>query len=123
MRLDGEQGNPLEPRRPRRYTQGLRGPQAVAETQAHQRREVHYQGTVQGVGFRYTVRRIAGRFAVDGYVRNLPDGRVLLVAEGPPQELDRFLEAVHTTMGRCIDDVHETVSQATGQLQQFEIRY
>jgi len=95
----------------------------VAETQAHQRREVHYQGMVQGVGFRYTVRRIAARFGVDGYVRNLPDGRVLLVAEGPLQELDRFLEAVRTTMGRYIDEVHEAVGPATGQLQHFEIRY
>ena len=47
-----------------------------------EQREVYYQGRVQGVGFRYAVRSLARRFAVDGFVRNLSDGRVELVAEG-----------------------------------------
>ena len=43
---------------------------------------VHYSGRVHGVGFRATVRHIACGFDVTGSVRNLPDGRVELVAEG-----------------------------------------
>ena len=43
---------------------------------------MYFSGHVQGVGFRYTTRSVASRFAVTGYVRNLPDGRVELVAEG-----------------------------------------
>ena len=50
-----------------------------------------FRGTVQGVGFRYTVRQIAAEFAVTGYVKNLPDGTVEMVAEGEIRELKRFV--------------------------------
>ena len=87
-----------------------------------QRREVHYQGMVQGVGFRYTTRHIAARFTVTGYVRNLPDGRVLLVAEGQPEELDRFLASVAQVLGRYVDQTRQTVHPATGEFAGFDIR-
>ena len=45
-------------------------------------KRVLFQGHVQGVGFRYATHGLAQRFAVAGYVRNLADGRVELVAEG-----------------------------------------
>ena len=51
-------------------------------------REIHYSGHVQGVGFRATAYSIASGLAVTGYVRNLPDGRVQLVAEGAANQLD-----------------------------------
>ena len=53
-----------------------------------EQREVYYSGRVHGVGFRYTVRSLASRLAVSGFVKNLPDGRVHLVVEGPPGEID-----------------------------------
>jgi len=87
-----------------------------------ERREVYYQGMVQGVGFRYTTRRIAARFAVTGYVQNLPDGRVFLLAEGPPQELDGFLKAVAGAMGHFIRHTEERARPASGRFQQFHIR-
>lgn len=40
-------------------------------------------GRVQGVGFRYAAVRQAQSATLSGYVRNLPDGRVEVVAEGP----------------------------------------
>jgi acylphosphatase len=46
-----------------------------------ERRRVHYSGRVQGVGFRFTSQRLAERYAVTGYVRNLPDGRVLAAVQ------------------------------------------
>ena len=49
-------------------------------------REVYYAGNVQGVGFRYTARCAAAGLDVTGFVRNLPDGRVHLVVEGPPRD-------------------------------------
>ncbi len=67
-------------------------------------KRVLYRGEVQGVGFRYTTRRIAGGFAVDGTVRNLPDGRVELVAEGEAGEVERFLAAVAQRMANHIAD-------------------
>jgi len=56
--------------------------------------QVFYSGRVQGVGFRYAVRRLASGFEVTGAVRNLPDGRVELLAEGSQDELDAFRQAI-----------------------------
>ena len=56
--------------------------------------QVFYEGHVQGVGFRYTVKQIAKGFEVVGWIRNLSDGRVELQASGDPVEISAFLEAV-----------------------------
>lgn len=56
---------------------------------------VHYDGRVQGVGFRWTVKNLAREYDVAGTVRNLPDGRVELVAQG--DEAGEFLEAIRTS--------------------------
>jgi acylphosphatase len=74
-----------------------------------QTRQVHYEGHVQGVGFRYTTLQVAKAFAVTGTVQNLPDGRVLLVAQGEAQELSAFLEAVHERLKPHIRGVHAQV--------------
>jgi acylphosphatase len=58
-------------------------------------RHVFYEGRVQGVGFRYTVRQIATGYDVTGWIRNLPDGRVEMLAAGEPEELAAFLQAIH----------------------------
>jgi acylphosphatase len=55
---------------------------------------VFYEGHVQGVGFRFTVRHIAKGFDVTGWVRNLPDGRVELQATGDEEEVRAFLDQV-----------------------------
>lgn len=95
----------------------------MTDPSVQQRREIYFQGRVQGVGFRYTTRQIAASFQVTGYVRNLPDGRVLLVAAGTPSELDRFWEAIETHLGRYIYGRQEAVYPDNGQFQRFEIRY
>jgi acylphosphatase len=58
-------------------------------------RHVFYEGRVQGVGFRYGVRQIATGFDVTGWVRNLPDGRVEMLAAGEKDEVEAFLQAIH----------------------------
>jgi len=55
------------------------------------RLSVHFEGHVQGVGFRHSTRRLATGYEVTGEVRNLPDGRVELLAEGEEEELRAFL--------------------------------
>ncbi len=50
-----------------------------------------YQGIVQGVGFRYTVHRLATGLGLCGWVRNLSDGRVEMKVEGPREAIDEFL--------------------------------
>ena len=87
------------------------------------RQTVHFSGTVQGVGFRFTTRQIAQGFDVVGRVRNLRDGRVELVAEAPEPEIDRFLAAIRERMGGYISDAHTTSLSATGEFTSFEIAF
>ncbi len=56
--------------------------------------QIFYSGNVQGVGFRYTVKSVATGFEITGAVRNLLDGRVEVVAEGTPNELEAFRQAI-----------------------------
>jgi acylphosphatase len=93
-----------------------RGPSA-------QRRTVVYAGRVQGVGFRYSAQTIAHRYTVSGYVRNQPDGRVELVAEGEPHELDAFLGEVRERFFGHIRDERSDVQPATGEFTGFDIRH
>jgi acylphosphatase len=85
--------------------------------------QIYYSGRVQGVGFRYTVRQIAHGYDVVGYVRNLPDNRVELVAEGEEAELKRFLNEV-ATGDLSVYIRHATVdwSAPTGGFREFSIR-
>jgi acylphosphatase len=87
-----------------------------------EQREVWYTGHVQGVGFRYTTLAIARRFAVTGFVRNLADGRVHMLAEGASDELDGFLLEISSRMGHFVRDVQEERRPATGQYRSFDIR-
>lgn len=88
------------------------------------RRRVLYSGRVQGVGFRFTSQRLACDHAVGGYVRNLPDGRVELVAEGDRAEVDALLEAVRRRMQDEIRDV-EVIDEPPDDppLHEFSIRH
>jgi acylphosphatase len=69
------------------------------------RRRYLFTGRVQGVGFRYTTQRLAGNHPVSGYVRNLDDGRVEVVAEGDPAVLGGFVAAISETFARHIRDI------------------
>jgi acylphosphatase len=56
--------------------------------------QLFYEGSVQGVGFRWSIRHIAKGFDVTGWVRNLRDGRVELQVNGEENEVRAFLDAV-----------------------------
>ena len=80
-----------------------------------------FSGHVQGVGFRYSTRQIAARLNLSGWVRNLSDGRVEAVIEGPATSLEQFVtEIVESTHGH-VTDIDRTVSDATGEFSDFEI--
>ncbi|MDP8264916.1 MAG: acylphosphatase [Candidatus Aceula lacicola] len=52
---------------------------------------IFYSGVVQGVGFRYTTQRIALGLSLCGWVRNLSDGRVEVLAEGPKEKIEQLI--------------------------------
>jgi acylphosphatase len=83
-----------------------------------------YSGHVQGVGFRYTVRSLTNGFDVTGTVRNLPDGRVELTAEGTAEELSAFLQAIRDSeVGRFIRQEQTNWSDAINEFRGFEITH
>jgi acylphosphatase len=83
---------------------------------------VFYSGRVQGVGFRVTVRRLACGYDVTGVVRNLPDGRVELVAEGTRAELEAFLAAIdESELSGFIAKKNESWQEAQINLRGFAI--
>ncbi len=86
------------------------------------RMRILFSGRVQGVGFRYTTRRIAVSFKVAGFVRNLQGGDVELVAEGSEQELVGLLHAIRSSgPGRHITREHLRWGVATGEYETFRI--
>jgi len=88
-----------------------------------QRVEVVYKGYVQGVGFRYTARRVAAEVGIVGFARNQMDGTVLTVAEGDKVSLDAFLGYINEEMSGYIRDTKINWQPATGQFNSFEIRF
>jgi acylphosphatase len=87
-----------------------------------QRWHIFFEGRVQGVGFRYTARQTARRQAIGGWVKNLPDGRVEMVAEGPPAGLREFVDGLCEAMAGYVRDYTVDKSPATGEFAKFEIR-
>jgi acylphosphatase len=86
------------------------------------RMQVLYSGTVQGVGFRYTVKSVASGFELTGTVRNLPDGRVELEAEGARDELEAFRQALRESgLEHFIRKEEVRWSEPTSEFRGFEI--
>jgi len=86
--------------------------------------QVFYEGNVQGVGFRYSVRQIAKGFDLTGSVRNLPDGRVELLATGEEDEVRAFVEAIGQSELRAhIKKQSEAPLDQAPVFRGFEIRY
>ena len=85
------------------------------------RLEAHFAGRVQGVGFRYTTRQIAQGFTVTGQVRNLPDGRVRVVAEGAETEVQEFIREIQSQMMQYIKETTTTPLAGPPEFRDFHI--
>ena len=88
-----------------------------------QQMHVYYEGRVQGVGFRYSVLMVARGFEVTGWIRNLADGRVELVAEGDKLEVCNFVAALEEEMRGYIVRPEKVISEATGEFPSFKIAF
>jgi acylphosphatase len=95
---------------------------ALVPSTTTSRTTVHYSGHVQGVGFRYTVVETARGYEVTGFVQNLTDGRVLLVAEGETREIEGFLSAIVERMSGYIRKAERSDALGERQHRGFTIR-
>ncbi len=81
-------------------------------------------GRVQGVGFRHFTMQQARRLGVDGWVRNESDGSVRVVAEGPKDALDQFLDRLKKGPSTArVESVKADRSSSTGAFSGFSVRY
>ncbi len=89
------------------------------------KRQIHIfiRGSVQGVGFRFTTEGIAKDLGVVGWVRNLGDGRVEIIAEADTEILKEFLERINKYFSRYIQDVDIEWRSATDEFKDFEISF
>lgn len=87
------------------------------------RLSVRVFGVVQGVGFRFWTMGKADELALKGVVRNLDDGSVSIVAEGPEPQIHKLLDWLRSenAPGR-VERVEETISAADGSFGDFRAR-
>jgi acylphosphatase len=82
----------------------------------------YFTGRVQGVGFRYSALQVAREFEVSGYVSNLPDGRVIVEAEGAKDEVDAFITAVEERMHGYVRKLDRLASVREPHFSGFSIK-
>ena len=88
--------------------------------QAH----IFVHGRVQGVGFRYNVRRRAAALALKGYVRNLVDGRVEILARGSRERLGKFIGFMKNNPGiSYVVKLDIDWEEPLGELEDFRIKF
>ena len=82
---------------------------------------VYYSGRVQGVGFRFTAVDLAESLGITGWVTNLSDGRVEILAEGEENSLKNFLDKIRDGFSVYIRDTQIDWKPATGEFSDFTI--
>ena len=91
---------------------------------ANQRLNAIVHGRVQGVGFRFFVLQQAVALGLTGWVRNMADGMVEVLAEGETVRLQEFLAALYEgPEAAFVRDVKFQYNIATGEFRDFDIRY
>lgn len=81
----------------------------------------YFSGRVQSVGFRYTAYDIAQNLNLTGFVCNLPDGRVELLAQGDVKNLEKLLAELKQNFPDAVTEIFW--SQKTKNYHQFKIEY
>jgi acylphosphatase len=96
--------------------------QADEDSPVLRRLEARIRGRVQGVGYRYGAIQAAGALTLSGWVRNLPDGSVELVAEGPREALEELLTWCRRgPRSARVEALEARFVPATGEFQGFDL--
>jgi len=85
------------------------------------RAHIHFCGTVQGVGFRYTCLSFAQQLSLTGWVKNLSDGSVEAVVEGPREKIEELLSRLEGQFGSFIRNQHIEWGEDRGEFHRFSI--
>ena len=93
------------------------------ENVARKRCVVRYEGSVQGVGFRFNAVRQTAGLSLHGYVRNEPDGSVLMDVEGTALDVNRLLKRIKADMQDNIEAIQVDEGPLTGVTDGFNIRH
>lgn len=81
-------------------------------------------GRVQGVNYRFFTRKIANMLGIKGWVRNLPDGRVEIVAEGKEDAIEKFIDFLREgPIAARVDNVDINEEKFKNEFEDFEIRF
>lgn len=85
---------------------------------------VWVSGHVQGVSFRFYTRDLANQFGVNGWIKNLPDGRLEAVFEGEETEVNRIVEFCRKGPGGAhVTDVNIQNEQFLSEFKKFDIAF
>lgn len=85
-------------------------------------KNIRITGRVQGVGFRYSARQVAGELGIKGYIRNLPDGAVYIEAEGTLSRLEDFIAWCNDGPSRAVIQFVDVYDSEVVDFQEFVIR-
>ena len=81
-------------------------------------------GRVQGVYYRYSTQQEAMRLGLTGWVRNLPNGNVEAAVEGNEATVERMIEWCRQgPAGARVSEVEQTLTEASGEFEEFKIKY
>lgn len=81
----------------------------------------YFTGRVQGVGFRFTCQDIAREMGITGWVKNLTDGRVEVLAESEEEKVSEFFSRLKHYFSRYIQDAQADLQGASGEFSDFSI--
>ncbi len=88
-----------------------------------QRWQIFFSGQVQGVGFRHTSVRVARSLGVTGWVMNMPDGRVQVVAEATTDKLREMVNQICQSTYGEVTDWESQEQAASGEFDRFTIEF
>jgi len=86
-------------------------------------KRIIFVGRVQGVGFRFTAHNIANRYGLTGWVRNILDGSVEMLAQGPSDDIDDCLRDINDTFADYIRETKIEQIPPNPQYKDFKITF